>query len=186
MTYHPRSVSAFHMLPPFMGPWGREGYAADAAAATAPSSGAWAATNTALYFPIVVPSAYTIRRFWWLNGATVGTNNLQVGLYGVTATGMPGAAILRGTSTLSAGANVCQFDDVTDTTIPPGRYWLAMWGSGTTATVVRLTTAQAQRSYPQIMQSSLTTGLPATALAVPEWGGTGYLPVFGMTNRATP
>lgn len=152
-----------------------------------PASSTYPATNRAYYYPIVVPQACTIFRFFWLNGATASTNNIQVGIYNDNDAGTdgPGTAVLRGTSTLASGANVCQFDNVTDTAIYAGRYWLAIWGSGTTTTLFRSApSATLSRGDNGYLESSLASGLPATA--TPAQNTTPYIPVFGFTTIASP
>lgn len=152
-----------------------------------PASATYPAINRAHYFPIVVPSACTIFRFFWLNGATASTNNIQVGVYNDNDAGTdgPGTSFLLGTSTLASGANVCQFDNVTDTPIYPGRYWLAIWGSGTTTTLFRAApSASLSRGDSGYVESSLASGLPATA--TPAQQTTPYIPVFGFTTISSP
>lgn len=146
----------------------------------APSSGAWSATNRIIYVPFALHEGATVYRYFWLNGATVGTNNFQVGVYDTAFN-----AINRGTSTLSAGtANACQFDNITDYYLGPGRYYMAMWGNGTTATVFRLTASAGmqQGTYYETNASGLpTTGTPVDpAVAVGP-----FVPVFGLALRAT-
>src|SRR4030095_15501476 len=105
------------------------------------TSGVWSTTNRIIYVPFFLSQGQTVYRYFWLNGATVGTNNFQVGVYDTAF-----AAINRGTSTLSAGtANLCQFDNITDYYLSPGRYYMAMWGNGTAGTVFRNTNVVAER-----------------------------------------
>lgn len=152
-----------------------------------PVSSTYPATNRAYYYPVVISSACTIYRYFWLNGATASTNNIQVGLYNDNDSGTdgPGTSILLGTSTTASGANACQFDNVTDTALGPGRYWLAIWGSGTTTTLFRLApTASTHRFANGYLESSLTGGLPSTA--TPAQNTTPYIPVFGFTTISAP
>jgi hypothetical protein len=146
----------------------------------APTSAAWTTTNRIVYVPFYMSSGATVYRYFWLNGATVGTNNFQVGVYDLAF-----GAINRGTSTLSAGtANLCQFDNITDYYLPQGSYYMAMWGSGTTATVFTLTNIA---SEPQgIYYETNAGGLPTTGTPVdPAVTISGYRPVFGLALRAT-
>lgn len=48
---------------------------------TAPASGTWAAAGRAFYVPVSIHQPYDLQRFWWCNGATVGTDWLQAGIY---------------------------------------------------------------------------------------------------------
>lgn len=145
---------------------------------TAPVSAVWSATNRIVYVPFYLNRTVTVYKLWWLNGATVGTNNLQAGVYDENL-----ARVIAGTSTLSAGtANLCQFDDITDTVIGPGRFYMALWCNGTTATVFR-NTAGGVGVYVQ----TAAGGLPATATPAAIGGGGGApIPVFGLSLRSSP
>lgn len=165
-------------------PHSREGNNFDMPTTTtaAPASATYDATNRIHYHRVILP-AVTVYKLFWLNGATVGTNNLQAGLYYDDGTNKPGAAVVRGTSTLSAGANVCQYDNITDTTVGAGIYWIGLWGSGTTATLFRRTTPAGVPSAHYI-EAGGAGGLPATA--TPVSGAQINVYVFGLVTRATP
>ena len=147
---------------------------------TVPASGTWSTTNRIIYVPFYLSRGQTVYRYFWLNGATVGTNNFQVGVYDLAF-----AAINRGTSTLSAGtANLCQFDNITDYYLGPGSYYMAMWGSGTTATVFRTTGITA--GPMGIYYETNAGGLPATGTPADTAIGTtsAVIPFFGLALRA--
>lgn len=183
--YSPRKPIG--IVSPFVTSWSQEGFGLSKLIAAAPSSSTYPATQRAYYFPIVVPVACTIYRFFWLNGATASTNNIQVGIYNDNDAGTdgPGTSVLLGTSTLASGANVCQFDDVTNTALYPGRYRLAVWGSGTTTTLFRAAPSSTLgRGLNGYLESSLASGLPSTA--TPAQNTTPYVPVFGFTTISSP
>lgn len=185
MTYAPRIRPQSADL--FVGPWSRNGLLPELRGAGVPASATYPAAQRAHYFPIVIPSACTIYRFFWLNGATASTDNIQVGVYNDNDAGTdgPGTAFLRGTSTLASGINACQFDNVTDTPIYPGRYWMAIWGGGTTTTLFRVApVASLGRQVNGYLESSLASGLPTTA--TPAQQTTPYVPVFGFTTISSP
>lgn len=153
----------------------------------APASAAYISTQTALYFPFSLPEKTLISRFFWVNGTTASTNYLQVGVYNAS-----GNSIALGTGgspnygTLAAGASQPQFDDVTDFWLSADKmYYMAIWCGGTTTHLVRNTpTARFGRSAGLYQQTSLTTGLPTTAtFAVSTLS---YIPIFGLTVRASP
>lgn len=173
---------------PFLSTYGPEGLLyTKALSFGAPGSATYPAANRAYYLPIVVPSACTIYRFFWANGATASTNNIQIGIYNDNDAGTdgPGTSILLGTSTLASGANICQFDNVADTALPRGRYWLAIWCNGTTTTILRTAPSTIHgRMFNGYLESSLTGGLPATA--TPAQNTTPYLPLFGFTTVSSP
>ena len=163
--------------PPFVS-FASHGPAQGSRALAVPASGTYPAADRALYLPIDIPKPTVVYRFFWLNGATASTNNIQVGIYNADFT-----SFLLGTSTLASGADVCQFDNVTDTPIPAGHYWLAIWCNGTTTTLFR--TAVTRYARPNMMdEDSLTGGLPSTA--TPTAAGASFIPVFGFTTIASP
>lgn len=156
-----------------------------AGAAAVPASATFPAVNRAYYFPFVTYQPCTIRRFWWLNGTVAGTDNVQVGVYNDAAAG-PGTAVLRGTSTTASGVSVMQFDDVTDTALPAGMYWLALWCSGTTTTITRYNpSAVHARAFEGYLESSLSGGLPATATPATANAAT-WVGIFGFSTIASP
>lgn len=148
--------------------------------AAAPTSAVWSTINRIIYVPFFLSQGQTVYRYFWLNGATVGTDNFQIGVYTAAF-----AAVNRGTSTLSSGtANRVQFDNITDYYLSPGRYYMAMWGSGTTATVFRLSGSlgEPQGIYYETNAGGLpTTGTPADPAATTS----AIIPVFGLAFRAT-
>lgn len=172
----------------FVSPFSAEGYGTQRRMYTTPGNQAYPAANRAHYYPIVVPMACTMYRFFWANGTTVGTNNIQVGVYNDNDSGTdgPGTSVLLGTSTLSAGASVCQFDDITDTPLYPGKYWLAIWCNGTTATTRAMSQpVNLMRPNGGYIESALAGGLPATATPAAQTNNC-FLPIFGFTTIATP
>lgn len=186
MTLSPRVRP--YATAPFVGPHSPQGYYGESMDnATTSTSSTYVSAQRALYFPIIIPTACIAYRLFWLNGATVGTDTVQVGIYNDNDAGDdgPGTAIVRGTATTSAGANVCQFDNITDTVVPAGRLWLAVWASGTTTTLFRCQpSASLARNMSGYLENSLATGLPATA--TPAQNTVPWIPIFGFTTVASP
>jgi len=173
----------------FVSPYSHSGYLQlFPSIASAPASAAYPAATRAHYYPIVIRHPCIVYRFFWVNGATAATDDIQVGIYNDNDAGTdgPGTSFLLGTRTIAAGANACQFDNVTDTAIYPGRYWLAIWAEGTANnTLFRCApTATLTRAHNGYLESSLASGLPATA--TPAQNTTPYVPVFGFTTIASP
>lgn len=185
MTWVSPIVTPDKFVSMFVSPFSKEGRGGNAPVApTVPASATFPAAQRAFYYPIVIPRPVTLSRFFWLNGATASTNNIQMGLYRDDGTGgAPGSSFLLGTSTLAAGANICQFDNVADTIVPAGRYWIALWGSGTTTTLFR-TSGTNHRSHLHYDEDSLAGGLPATA--TPTQITNVYFAVCGFTTIAAP
>lgn len=174
-------------LSPMLSPFSREGNAAAGVGMIANpgfSSLVSVAVNTAYYTPVVLPVVGLARKLWWLNGTTASTNNIQCGVYADNGSYNPGAAIIRGTSTLASGASVLQYDDIADTQMGPGLVWLAIWFSGTTTTV-QGTGGSGQRTDKAFFEQSLTGGLPATATPVQNSGAVRIF-VAGIQFRVSP
>lgn len=152
-----------------------------AAGSGVPASAAYPAVNRAFFFPFRLYRSETVYRYFWVNGTTASTDNVQVGVYD-----MAGNVINRGTSTLAAGVSACQFDNITDYVLGPGEYLMALWCSGTTTHILRLApTARYLRAAGFLQQSSLTGGLPSPT-ATFAVSATGYVPLFGLALRASP
>lgn len=146
----------------------------------APASAVYPAAQRALYFPFRLYRQETVYRFFWVNGTTASTDNFQVGVYDTA-----GNSIKLGTSTLASGASACQFDNIADFVLYPGVYFMAIWGSGTTAHLMRCgPTLRFMRAIGVFQQSSLAGGLPTTATFATA--ATGYIPIFGLALRASP
>jgi hypothetical protein len=123
---------------------------------------------------IVLPTSTVVRRFFWANGATASTNTVQVGIYNDDLT-----TFLLGTATLSAGANALQFDNVTDTPISAGRYWMAVVLNGTTATLFR---ASNTTNHGGIYRWQRPAHCPRRWS--PRLGSAAVMPLFGFTSVA--
>ena len=186
MSYSPGVRTG--VIDPFVSPFSRHGYAMTARMVGVPASAAYPAVQRAYYFPVIIPVACTIYRFFWQNGATASTDNIQVGIYNDNDAGTdgPGTAFLRGTSTLASGANVCQFDNVTDTGSLSREILAGDLGFGCTTTTLHRSAPSAvfARATNGYLESSLASGLPTTA--TPAQNTTPYVPVFGFTTRSSP
>jgi len=151
----------------------------NASRTSAPVSAAWPVVNGIIYVPFFLHRGAMVYRYFWLNGATASTNNVQVGVYRRDFT-----QIHEGTSTLAAGANVCQFDNITDYYLDAGPYYMAAWCSGTTETM--FATNASSVNTLGIYYETNAGGLPATGTpADPAVSVSAYLPVFGLALRAT-
>jgi hypothetical protein len=186
MAYSQAQISG--SVPPFVSWLTNVGYGYEfrTFGASLPASATWGLTNRIYYAPVVIPVACVAYRLFWANGSTVGTNDLQAGIYNDNDDGTdgPGTAVVLGTSTLSAGASVCQFDNIADTPIYPGKYWLALWCNGNTATVLRSTSSSVTGRQLNTYVETNASGLPTTA--TPAQATSPYLPLTGFTTIASP
>jgi hypothetical protein len=113
-----------------------------------------------------------------LNGATVGTDTWSLAIYSSDSNYLPATNLVEASAT-SAGANACQFLDITDTPLAPGTfYYMAAALSGTTATVMRANIGNIVLPF-LFMEASNT---PATATPI---AGQAAIPVFGVSLRAS-
>lgn len=162
------------------GPWGLMAHAL-ANASTAPSSRAWDSGNLAVYHPIIVPCMTIVRRVFWLNGATTtGGATVEAGLY---ADGgyKPGAKLVSGAATQGTASQV-QFVDVTDTSVPPGAYWLALTASTATNTTFFGLAIYANMDAAVRFEQASANPLPATATPVESTTATFYIFGFSTTT----
>lgn len=142
------------------------------------ASAIYIAANRAIYWPFVIRRQVTVYRFFWVNGATASTDNVQVGVYDNNW-----HSVKLGTQTLASGPSAAQFDNITDTVLHPGAYYMAIWCNGTTTTMLR--TNPGQRFMDGIFQqNSQTSGLPTTATPIQNTNA--YFPLFGLALRASP
>lgn len=89
---------------------------------------AWGTANRAIYVPVRVPRRVIVRKLGVGTGTT-GTNNMDIGLYDAAGTRLVSTGAQTKSTTL-----FMQVFDVTDTTIGPGLYYLALNSAGTTDT----------------------------------------------------
>jgi hypothetical protein len=144
----------------------------------APASGTLT-TDLAYIRRFYLPTPTIIRRFFWSNGATASTNTVQVGIYYDNLT-----SLLLGTATVASGTSALQFDNVTDTNIAAGRYWMALVVNGTTTTVMRQSNVLAHGAPTYSMSAARplpATLVPAIAAAA---GSAVVIPLFGFTSIA--
>lgn len=135
-------------------------------------------TDTAWIIRIQLPTPTVVRRFFWANGATASTNTVQVGIYNDDL-----SSFLLGTATTASGASALQFDNVTDTAISAGRYWMALVANGTTTTLIRNVAAFAHGAG--LYQMASARPLPATLVPAQAAANSGvYWPLFGFTSIA--
>jgi hypothetical protein len=78
--------------------------------AVLPASGTWGTSSRARLFPVRLEDPYVVAEAYWCNGATVGTDSIDIGVYRMTNTTTGRCDLIRSTgAVLSAGsANVVQ------------------------------------------------------------------------------
>jgi hypothetical protein len=94
------------------------------------NTSAWGVANRAIYMPVRVTARVIIKKLGCVT-STTGAGNIDIGIYDAGGTRL----ISTGSTAKSAVAST-QIIDVTDTTIGPGLYYLALNNSTTTDTFV--------------------------------------------------
>jgi hypothetical protein len=110
--------------------------------------------------------------------------NIDCGIY-ADAGRKPGARLVSTGSTAQGTASQVQFVDVTDTTLAPGLYWLALACSSSSATFFRTSLGAAANALHMFQQTS-ALALPATA--TPAEGGSSMIHIYlcGFATTASP
>jgi hypothetical protein len=132
--------------------------------------------NQIHYAPFYLPIGATVRKLWWLNGATV-NGHIDVGIYREDLT-----RVISTGSTTQTGANVIQEVDIADTYLPPGRYYMAIVSDSATATLWR-TTGPAGVYVKSLGTAQQTATFPLPDPAVPAATASGFTWVFGLAFR---
>jgi hypothetical protein len=126
MSYTPRNIAPVD--PVYLSTFGKNslGLAHKAIETPAPSSGTYAAANRAYFCPFYTSSGYSLARWFWQNGATVGTNYIQVGIYDENLNLFRASPRTLSAGTVNAlqyanpgihGTRVTQGNDSTDATV---------------------------------------------------------------------
>lgn len=170
-------------VPPLMfNVFNRYGPVPDVQTAITPTAAiTWPAANQAFYYPFFLPWPYPIRRVFWANGSSVTSTNFDFGIY--TA---DGTRIYNTTSTAASGASVLQYVTPTEFLLAPGRYYMAISCSSTTASrggtgIGGISNALAAMAGILIEASALP--LPATM--TPATTTTTVIPICGFTYNAS-
>lgn len=143
------------------------------------SAAAWPAANLAIYIPFRVAGIAIATKIFWYNGATVGTNSVDVGIYDAQ-----GNKLVSSGSTLTAGVSSLQSADITDTTLRRGLYFMAMAVNGTTDTFSRASSVDVRHLRGVAMYQQATAfNLPTTAVFAAVTNA--YLPHVFITQQVT-
>mgnify|MGYP001614663655 CR=1 FL=1 len=148
---------------------------------TAPTnaSSAWGTANLALYVPFFVTEPLIVVQMFALNAGAV-NGNIDVGIYGSTGTRLVSLA-----PAAASGANTIQTFNITDTTLQPGLYYMALSNSGTTHTFLSIIPSadavDVIRTMGVFVETSAGT-LPATATFAANTQA--FIPYFGLTAES--
>lgn len=146
------------------------GYTAGSAFASA----AYPVSNQATYIPFSIPWTISVTKLWAMNGASA-SNNVDLGIYA-----LDGTRIVSTGSTVRSGTNVPQAIDITDTTIGPGSYYMAIAQNGTTGSYFATASASTfKASVMGVLSQTSAFVLPATATFATV--ASNFVPLIGMT-----
>ena len=166
------------MFPVMLTPWSREslGVQIAALAMAAPTSAIWPAANQAVYVPFVVDKTATIVKGFWYNGAAV-SGNVDLAVYNESY-----ARQVSIGSTAQSGTNTIQEVNIADTSLAPGRYYLALACDNTTAEFFRVAFSSVHLAKTLAFSEQASAfALPSTATpVVPTYA---LLPMFGVSLR---
>jgi len=123
----------------------------------AAGEGAWPTADRAIYQPIRVPIRCIVRKLYVATGGT-GTGNFDIGLYNLS-----GSRLVSSGSTAHPATYTVTVADVTDTTIGPGTYWIAVACSNNTDTFYYSTPAAPMATALGVLTQTSAMALPATA-----------------------
>lgn len=140
---------------------------------------ATAGSQVAQFFPWVVEMPITIVKGFVMNGASV-NGNVDVGVYDHEFNRLVSMG-----ATAQAGTTAIQSLDITDTTIDPGRYWLAFLCSGTGTVHAKLSTDEIILPVFPLLEMTGQTALPATATAAKNTQASPIIPLFGFSTEVT-
>ena len=148
-----------------------------AAAVGAPASAVWPTANRAIYVPFVIVEQVTVVKLWMYNGLAAANGNIDIGIYNATSLSL----LVSSGAVATAGAGVVQDFDVTDTALPPGRYYLAASLSSGTDATLRWAPVVIFEALP-IATEAAAHPLPATATPVAP-AASAYVPLMGLSLR---
>lgn len=139
---------------------------------------AWPTANLAIYIPFYIYTPRIITTISWIN-ITAGTDSVDVGIYG-----QDGSKLVSSGSVLTSGSSAVQTADITDTTLNPGFYYMAMAVNGTTATFrfpSSITAPQAEAFG--IYEQTSAFNLPSTATFAVS--SRTILPIIALSTHTT-
>ena len=137
---------------------------------------AWGTANRAIYVPLCVPSSVVVRKLWVGTGTI--TTNVDMALYDAS-----GVAVISGTAGTVSSSTEAVFD-VTDTTIGPGLYYIAVVSDSATDTILAINAATPILTAMGVLTEASAYPLPATAtFAISHT--LAFVPIAGILLEAT-
>ena len=141
-------------------------------------SAAWPTANKALYIQFSVNERAIATALFTASGTTIGTDSIDLGIYDRT-----GLRLVSPGGALSASANVIQVQNITDTILDPGYYYMACAMNGTTATLRSWVGVSELLKFTGMYEQTSAYALPAQATFATI--ATLYVPLFGVLFKGT-
>jgi hypothetical protein len=181
MTYSPGWAPVLPMIGTMT--FGVSASATEMSGGAVPSSGSYESANAAVYMPLLLPFGLVVRRLWWVNGSTVSASySIDCGIY-ADAGGIPGSKLISTGSTAQGTASEVQLVDVADTSLAPGRYWMAIACSSASATLLR---SLSNSAWDAVLRFEETSALPLPATATPVESTSQNIYLCGFATTASP
>jgi hypothetical protein len=143
---------------------------------TTPNSTTYPTANLAIYMPFRLPTPTLIAQLFCSNGTAV-SGNVDVGIYDEA-----GTRLVSSGSTAQAGTSTNQAFNITDMTIGPGLFYLAVAMDNTTGTLFATTASALNLKFMGFAQEASAFPLPATATFATNAGT--FMPIIGFTSRS--
>lgn len=169
----------FQALPPLptISPISTESIVLGASATLSSFASAVLTANRAYLIPFHIQEPITVTKLFCANGATA-SGNVDVGIYSSSF-----VRIASSGSTAQAGTNTLQIFDITDITIGPGDFYLAIALNNGTGTIFSQNVGVTIGNRIGLLQMASAFPLPATI--TPATVSAGVTPIVGLRQRGT-
>jgi len=146
---------------------------------TSEVSTSYPAANRILYIPFSLGRTVVVAQMFVYNGAFTGGPNINLGIYSQS-----GTRLVETGTTAQTGTSSLQVIDITDTTIGPGSFYLAVIATATTANMfmINFTNAEFARAAGLFQEAGTGSTLPTTATFSSTTSS--VVPMFGFTTRS--
>jgi hypothetical protein len=165
------------LLPPHMGvisPNHIESLGPNVAGSNSSGSATWPANNLAIYVPFTLWEPFTVAHLAWINGAAV-SGNVDMGIYDEAGTRLTSTG-----ATAQSGTNAIQTVGITDITLGPGLYYMAMSLSSAVGTIFRNAPTAYLSEMSGVYEEASAHPLPATATFAAS--AQTYIPAFCISS----
>lgn len=174
MTWTPSPRS--RVMLPVITPFAFEMGAGNFPFITAPSSGTWGTANAANFYPIYLPEPFVVSKAFWCNGATVGTDSIDIGVYAMTDQSTGRCDLIRSTGAVLSAGTVSVVQEVGTWKVARANITASSSSTDATTYATASVTLKAGRLYLMSVENS--HGSSATAVSTISGGPT-------FTSRST-